>query len=51
MADMAKENSNAYKNLSEMFAELAAGTADLKCTMNTRICQPQASCKEIVNRI
>jgi len=52
MADMAKKKSNAYKNLSEIvFAELAAGIADLKCTMTTRICQPQASCKEIVNHI
>jgi hypothetical protein len=47
-----QEEVNALKNLSEIvFAELAAGIADLKCTMTTRICQPQASCKEIVNHI
>jgi hypothetical protein len=53
MADMAKKNPNAYKNLSEivLFAQLAAGIADLKSTMTTRICQSQASCKEIVNHI
>jgi hypothetical protein len=53
MVDMAKKNSNAYKKLNEilLFAELAAGIADLKCTMTTRICQSQASCKEIVNYV
>jgi hypothetical protein len=53
MADMAKKHSDAYEKMGEavLFAELAAGQPNFKCSLMTGICQPVPGCKEIVNFI